>query len=138
MLVALCIAAMMAGACGVAFSAPSRDHTLFQSLKVTGEMRPGATLTAALAYQQYLPITIDIRCELRQGTKLIKVVGQGVVPEDPGGTPKATPVAGAASYNFTVDAPGDYRITCYTPSDEDNTIVYGFTVRGAAVATPAP
>ena len=139
LLVGLCMVAMMAGACGVAFSAPSRDHTLFQSLKVTGEMRTGAPLTAKLAYQQYLPLNIDIRCELRQDKKLIKVVGQGVVPQDPGGTPKSTPVPGSASYSFTVDSPGDYRVACYTPSDEDNVLVYGFTVKGAPVtATPTP
>jgi hypothetical protein len=129
---------MMAGACGVAFSAPSRDHTLFQSLKVTGQMRTGASLAAHLTYQQYLPIDIDIRCELRQDKKLVKVIGQGTVSEDPGGSPKATPIPGSVSYNFTVDAPGDYHVTCYTPSDEDNTIVYGFTVHGAGIATQVP
>lgn len=135
LLVALSLAAFLAAACGVAFSSPPRNNTLFQSLQVTGKMNAGAPLTAALTYQQYLPVKIDVTCELRQHNKKVKEIGKETVPELPGGSPKQTPFPGNYSFDFTVDQPGSYTVKCYTTSDEDNTIVRSFTV-GKAVGTP--
>jgi hypothetical protein len=58
------------------------------------------------------------------------------VPQLPGGSPKATPFPGNVSFDFTVDAPGEYKAECYTPNDEDNVIIDVFTILGPAV-TPA-
>ncbi len=128
MFVLLIFAALLGAACGVAFSAPKRNRTLFQSLSVTGELRTGQPLTAALAYQQYLPIEIDVRCEVRQSKKLIKPIGQMKVPAYPNGSPTVTPFPGNISYDFTIDKAGDYFVECYTPSDKDNAIRYPFSV----------
>jgi hypothetical protein len=135
--VALSLAALLAAACGVAFSSPPRDNTLFQSLHVTGKMNAGAPLTAALTYQQYLPVKIDVTCELWQHSKQVKEIGKDTVPELPGGSPKQTPFPGNFSLDFTVDQPGSYAVKCYTASDKDNTILTSFTI-GEAVETPTP
>ena len=136
-LVGLCVVAMMAGARGVAFSAPSRNHTLFQSLKVTGQMRTGGPLAAHLTYQQYLPIDIDVRCELRQDKKLVKVIGQGTVSEDPGGSPKAPPFPAASVqlHGGCARRLSRHLLHAERRRQHDRVRIH---VHGAGIATPAP
>ncbi|MHB8516333.1 MAG: hypothetical protein ACYDCT_13240 [Dehalococcoidia bacterium] len=136
-LLALAAFALLAAACGVQFSTPARTNQFFQSLTVTGELRTGAPLTASLAYQQNLPVNIDVQCETRQGTRLIKPLGHDTIPQYPQGSPKLTPIPGNASFAFTVDAPGDYKAECYTPVDQDVYIIKTFTVRGPALTPTA-
>ena len=136
MLLALAAAALLAAACGVRFSTPARTNDFFQSLTVTGEMRTGAPLTAAVAYQQDLPVGVDVQCEIRQGKRLIKPLGHDTVPAYPEGSPKLTPFPGNLSFDFTLDAPGDYKAECYASNDQDVYIIKTFTVRGPAL-TPA-
>ena len=81
---------------------------------------------------------MDVHCELRQDKKLVKVIGQGAVSGGPRADDRKQRPFPAASGTTTVDIAGNYHVTCYTPSDEDNTIVYGFTVHGAGIATPVP
>ena len=138
LVVTLSLAALLAAACGVAFSSPSRDNTLFQSLKVTGKMRAGSPLTAALTYQQYLPVRVDVTCELWQHGKKVKQIGKETVPELPGGSPKETPFPGNVSFDFSVDQAGSYAVKCYTTGDKDNAILASFAVgKAAETATPA-
>ena len=136
--VALSLAALLAAACGVAFSSPPRSNTLFQSLHITGRMTAGSPLTAAITYQQYLPVKIDVTCELWKNSKKVKQLGKDTVPELPGGSPKETPFPGNFSIDFTVDQPGTYAVKCYSTSDDDNAILASFTVGKGAEPTPAP
>jgi Tfp pilus assembly protein PilV len=125
----LALAALLTG-CGVRFSDASQSsREVLQSLNVAGSMRAGAPLTAWLKYRQHLPVDVPVRCELRRGSNLVKQIGDTTVPAYAGGSPKLTPVAGAASFDFTVEKPGTYKVECFNPADEDTAIIREFTVR---------
>ena len=133
------VLSLFAGACGVQFSDPPKTHQVFQSLTISGQMRAGAPLTAALKYQQNLPVAIKVQCEIRQGSTLVKPIGIQTVAEQPGGSPKQTPVPGNFSFDFTLDRPGAYKAECYAPDDQDVYIIKEFSIAGPAVtprATP--
>jgi len=125
----LASASFLFAACGVKFSDPPEHNEFFRSLAVTGDTRAGTPLTAALSYQTTYTVPVQISCELRQGTTVVRVIGQSAIPAYPGGGPKATPVAGNFSYDFVVDDPGSYNIQCYSERDKDNFIKRAFTVR---------
>jgi hypothetical protein len=121
--------AMLCAGCGVAFTQAKDERAFFDSLTITGQGIAGAPLTAALAYRTNYPLAVEVTCELRQGKRTLSVLGSETVPAVPGGAPKATPLPGNFSFDFTVDAPGSYKVQCYTPADEDNFIEKPFTVR---------
>ena len=134
-LAALLFAALILSGCGVDFSNGKPGTEFFKSLKINGTTTTGAPLTLVLAYAQNNPVDVVVTCELRQGTRFVKAIGGQTVPLLSGGGPKATPVAGSHSFDFTVDQPGAYKAECYTPADENNYIIREFTVRPGASST---
>ena len=124
----VCTFALALTGCGVAFSDPPQGNEFFKSLTISGDKRVGQQLTASLAVKQTYPIDVPIRCELRHSKNLVKELGEQSVAADPQGNPKVTPVVGSLSFNFTVDAPGDYGVECFTAADEDNYIAKALTI----------
>ncbi len=118
----------MLTACGVAFSDAPQGNEFWSALTVTGDHHVGQPLTAAVSYKQSYTIAVPIKCELRQSKNLVKPIGEATIPADPGGSPKATPFPGNFSFDFSVDAPGEYRVDCFTAADEDNFISKTFTI----------
>ena len=137
MLLPLLLAAAALAGCGVAFGPAPQGNEFFKSLEVTGDLRVGAPLTAALEYAQRNPIEVTVQCELRQKKELVKVIGGERVAPLPEGDPEATPFPGNYAFDFTVDEPGRYRVECLTPLDEDNYIIEEFTIEPAATP-PTP
>ena len=136
-LAALVLAALVLSACGVSFSNGKPGTEFFKSLKISGTPTAGAPLTLVLAYAQNNPVDVVVKCELRQHSRLVQPVGTQTVPLLSSGGPKATPVAGSYSIDFTVEKPGTYDAECYTPADENNYIIRQFSVRpGASSAAP--
>jgi hypothetical protein len=131
-LATLTIATLILAGCGVDFSSGEPGTEFFKSLKVTGTPMAGAQMTMLLAYAQNYPVDVTVKCEVRQGKDLVKEVGSQIVPQLAGGGPKATPVTGTYSFDFTVDRPGAYKAECYTPADENNYIIREFSIRPAA------
>lgn len=137
MLAALIVATLVLGGCGVAFGTAKPGTEFFKSLKINGTTTAGAPLTLVLAYAQNNPVDVAVTCELRHNSILVKQIGSQTVPLLSGGGPKATPVAGSYSFDFTVDQPGTYKAECYTPADQNNYIIRQFTVRAGTPATAA-
>ncbi len=135
MLAALLLATLILGGCGVDVSNGEPGTEFFKSLKVNGTPTAGAPLTLVVTYAQNNPVDVAVKCELRQGKTLVKEVGTQTVPQLAGGGPKATPIAGTYSFDFTVDQPGAYKAECYTPADENNFIIREFTVHPGASST---
>lgn len=128
--------ALLAG-CGVKLSDTPSGTEFFKSLTVTGDMRAGAPLTAAVGIAQHYPVDVAVACQLRRSQSVLREIGSAKVPLIPGGGPKATPVATNYSFDFTVDQPGAYNVKCVTPSDENNFIVKEFSIKPAATPSPA-
>jgi hypothetical protein len=63
-----------------------------------------------------------------QSGELVKDIGGDIIPAYPDGNPDLTPFPGNFSFDFTMDAPGDYQLQCYTPRDEDNYIEEAFSI----------
>ena len=124
----LLVVALLLSGCGVEFGSAKPGTEFFKSLKVSGTTTAGSPLTLALTYEQNNPVAVNVKCELRQGTTLVKAIGEETVPLLAGGGPEATPVAGNYSFDFVVDRPGTYRAECYTPADENDYIIREFTV----------
>jgi hypothetical protein len=119
--------ALLAG-CGIAFSR-DEGNEFFLSLDVTGQKVAGAPLTAAVAYHTFYPVSVEIVCELRQGSNLVGQIGDAEAPAIPGDlTPEDERVPGNFSFDFTVEEPGDFKIECYTRADDANFIVEEFTI----------
>jgi hypothetical protein len=129
-LAASTLLAVLLSGCGISFD-EEEGTEFFVSLRVSGAMVPNATLTAAVAYEQYYPIEVTFRCELVRDAKLLREIGLDTVPSHPAGGPEATPFPGNISFDFSVDEPGAYEIECYTPDDEDNIIDESFTIAPA-------
>ena len=127
----LAAASMLFTACGVKFSDPPSNNEFFRSLVITGPMRAGKQMTAAVAYQTTYSVAVGIECELRQGTTVLRVIGRDEIPAYPAGNPKATPVPGNFAYDFAVESPGSYKVRCYTDLDKDNFITKAFTISPA-------
>jgi hypothetical protein len=123
------MSAALFAACGVEFRSAPQGNEFFQSLEVTGRMEPGAPLTAALAYETYYPVPVEVACEIRTTEELVKEIGRYTAPALEGGDPDSTPVPGNIAFDFTIDEPGSYRAECYTPEDEDSYIRESFTIR---------
>ena len=134
-LVAVC--ALFAG-CGVSFRNGEEGTEFFKSLTVTGDLTAGAVLTASVTYEQANPVFVTIACELRQGNELLQNLGSETVPFRPIGGPKATPFPGNFSMDLIVGEPGTYKVSCFTPLDEDNFINRAFTVGPAPTSTATP
>ena len=122
------LCALFAG-CGIAFSDASEANDFFVSLRVTGEKRVGAPLTAAVAYETIYPDPAEIICELRRGSETIRAIGRAEAPAVPGLTPDDDGVPGNFSFDFTVDAPGTYKVECYTAKEVANYIIEEFNVK---------
>jgi len=135
-LLPLILATLVLGGCGISFRNGDSSKEFFRSLNVGGTPVTGAPLTMAVAYAQNNPIDVAVKCDLRQGKDIVKEVGAETVPRLADGGPKATPVAGTYSFDFTVDRPGTYKAECYTPADENNYIIRQITVRPGASPTP--
>ncbi len=136
--VALLLSAILFAACGVRFSDPPQGNEFFRGLTVTGDKRAGMPLTASVSFRQYYPVEVPVQCELKQGKKVVKPIGQDTVQSYPDGSPKVTPFPGNFSFDFAVDAPGTYKVKCYTVKDTDNSIVEEFSVGPAARQSPTP
>lgn len=113
---------LLSAACGVEFSEDESGTEFFKELTISGERRAGAPLTVSAFYEQFYPVDLDVSCELRQGNALIKPIGNQTVAAVPDGSPDATPVVGHVTFDFTVGAPGPYKVECLTPKDENNFI----------------
>lgn len=137
LLLLLVIASALLAGCGVKFSDKPAGTEFFKSLTITGDMRAGAPLTAAVGIAQQYDIDVAIACQLRKSQTVLKQIGTERVPLIPGGGPKATPVAVNYSFDFTVDAPGTYNVKCLTPSDENNFILKQITIRPGTPTPPA-
>jgi hypothetical protein len=134
----LALVALVFSACGIAFGSAPEGNEFFKSIAVTGELRTGAPLTVAFGYSQNNPIAVTIKCEVRQKKELVKEVGVTDAPGLAFGGASATPFPGNYTFDFTLDAPGAYKLQCYTPADEDNFIEKEFTVLPGDNATPTP
>jgi hypothetical protein len=135
-LLPLIVATLVLSGCGVSFSNGDSSKEFFRSLTVSGTPVTGAPLAMVVAYAQNNPIDVAVKCDLRQGKAVVQEVGTQTVPRLADGGPKATPVAGTYTFDFTVDQPGTYKAECYTPADENNYIIRQFTVRPGASSTP--
>ncbi len=124
--------------CGIEFSSAKVTDDFFTGLDVTGDMRAGARISMNLQYQQKYPMTVYMQCELRQGKELVKVIGTAQAPEHPQGSPDAEPFPGNFIFDFVVDQPGQYRVECLTPDDEDNYIIEKITIAPPAEVAPTP
>jgi len=133
----LVVVAILAAGCGVDFSSAKQGNEFFKSLAVTGDLRAGSPLTAAVTYEQNNPVAVVIKCEVRQGKDLVKEIGGESAPLLAGGGPEATPFPGNFSFDFSMEQPGTYKAECFTPADEDNYIIKTFTIGPAATPTPA-
>lgn len=124
----LLFVALAGAACGVRFRDASAGNEFFKSLTIVGDRRAGVPLVASVSYAQTYPLEVQVTCELRQGKQLVREIGTATIPRLPGGTPKSTPAAGQQSYDFVVDAPGRYKLECFTPADQDNYINKEFSI----------
>ena len=75
---------VLGSACGVTFGRSEEGNDFFTSLDVSGEKIVGSPLTAALAYETFYPVPVDITCELRQGKDLVLEIGRAQAPAVPG------------------------------------------------------
>ena len=124
-------ASMPAAACGVTFGGAPEGNDFFTSLDVTGDMTIAAPLTAALSYETFYPVPVDIICELRQGDDLVREIGRTQapsVPEELSPDDEDERVPGNISFDFAVEEAGAFKVECYTPLDEANYIVEEFDV----------
>ncbi len=109
---------MLLAGCGIDFGNGPQGNDFFTSLRVSGAMRTGAPLTAAVSYETFYPEQLEIRCELRQGSKTLRDIGGGQTPAvTPERHPDDDAVPGNFSIDFTVDEPGDYKVECFTTKD---------------------
>jgi hypothetical protein len=134
--VVLAAASALLSACGISFADAPEGNEFWKSLDISGDFRAGSTLTAAFVYEQYYPADVPVTCELWSEGELLKHIGSTVVPAYPEGDPDVTPFAGSFTFDFVVDAPGTYRVDCYSNADEDNFIREEFSVKPAI--TPEP
>ena len=133
----LLIATVFLAGCGVKFGSAPEGTEFFKSLMVTGDLTAGAPLTAAVSYEQNNPVSVIVKCEIRQGKNLVTELGGETVPLRPAGNREATPFPGNYSFDFSLDQPGTYKAECFTPADEDNFILRTFTIRPGRPATPS-
>ena len=73
---------------------------------------------------------------MRRNKELVKEIGATDAPALVFGGPEATPFPGNYTFDFTLDAPGAYKVQCYTPADDDNFIEKEITVLPGENATP--
>jgi hypothetical protein len=130
-LVALVAAAILLVGCGVRYRDPEPGTEFFSDIEVAGDMTVQAPLTVTVGFEQYYPAEVELVCELRQNNQTLRELGRQLVPPLEQGDPEATPVTGHATFDFTVDVPGDYDVECLTPKDEDNYISTDITVAAA-------
>jgi hypothetical protein len=131
----LVAASLLASACGISFADGTEGNEFWKSLDVSGERRVRSTLTAAFVYEQFYPVDVPVTCEIWREGEFLRHIGSTIIPAYPDGGPDVTPFAGNFSFDFVIDAPGEYRVDCYTNADEDNFIRKMVTIRAAA--TPA-
>jgi hypothetical protein len=128
----LLFASLPLAGCGIAFGDAPQGNDFFTSLRVSGEKRAGAPLTAAVSYETFYPVQIEILCELRQGSRTIREIGRGFAPAvTPERTPDDEAVPGNFSIDFNVATAGDYKVECYTVLEEANFIIEEFKIRGS-------
>ena len=129
MIAALAMMCALLSGYGIAFGDAPKANDFFTTLEVTGDKRVGAPLTAAIAYETFYPTPIDIVCELRRGDETLWAIGRGQAPAVlPERTPDDDGVPGNFSADFEVDAPGEYKVECYTTQDDANYVVEEFSV----------
>jgi hypothetical protein len=125
------LASLTFAGCGIAFGDGPQGNDFFTSLRVTGEKRAGAPLTAAVSYETFYPAQIEILCELRQGSRTIREIGRGFAPAiTPERGPDDEAVPGNFSMDFSVEIPGAYKVECYTVLDDANYIIEEFEISG--------
>jgi len=129
MIAGLALMCAFLSGCGIAFGDAPAANDFFTTLEVTGDKTVGSPLTAAIAYETFYPAPVDILCELRRGSETLRAIGRGQAPAiTPERTPDDDGVPGNFSADFTVDAPGTYKVECYTPQDDANYVVEEFSV----------
>ena len=120
--VPLVVLSLLLAGCGVRFTSADPGTEFFTSIDISGEMRAGEPLTVLVGYEQYYPIDVRLRCELRRKKEILKTLGEEVVMPLENGGPDKTPFPGVFAFDFTVDEPGTYIVECLTDKDEDNFI----------------
>ena len=124
--------ALLASACGVSLGSTDEGNDFFVSLHISGEERVGEPLTAALAYETFYPMPVDIVCELWRGKELVREIGRTQAPSVPGDLSpedEDARVPGNIAFDFAVEAAGEFKVECYTPLDDANYILEEFSVR---------
>jgi len=130
LLLLLCVA-LAGGACGVSFGESSEGNEFFTGLDVTGHKVVGEPLTAAVAYETFYPMPVDITCDLYRGRERLREIGRTQAPAVPGDrSPEDEDerVPGNVSFDFAVEEAGKHEVECYTPLDDSNFIVESFGV----------
>jgi hypothetical protein len=137
--VSMVLTSALAAACGVQFASPVVDDDFFTGIRVSGVEQTGAPMTVVFLYQTNYPNVVEVVCELLDSDQeVVKEIGRTTVPAFPNGNPDVTPMAGVSAFDFTVDAPGTFRVECYTPADEDNFVRDEIDVTQAPESTPTP
>jgi hypothetical protein len=130
-LLLLVFASLPLAGCGIAFGDAPQGNDFFTSLRVSGEKRAGAPLTASVSYETFYPLQIEILCELRQGSRTIREIGRGFAPAIlPEREPDDDAVPGNFSIDFSVETAGSYKVECYTVLDEANFVIEEFEISG--------
>ena len=119
---ALVAATIVLAGCGVRYRDPDPGTEFFSDIDIAGDHRVEAPLTVTVGFEQFYPVEVELVCELRQDEETLRELGRQLVPALPEGEPEATPVAGHATFDFTVEPAGTYVVECLTPKDEDNYI----------------
>jgi hypothetical protein len=133
--ITIAVVCVLAASCGVQFAASIVDDEFFTGIRVSGKMEAGAPLTVVFMYQTNYPTVVEVVCEVRQDSELLKEIGRITTPAMWGGTPDAAPMPGAFAFDFRVDAPGEYRVECLTPADEDNYVFEEIEVEQSTAPT---
>jgi hypothetical protein len=126
-LIALAAALLLAG-CGISLGGGTSSE-LFSKLSLEGEPVVGSEMTLEVTHEQRYPLPVDISCFLVQPGRSRRLLGRDTLPADPDTSAEPTPVAGASTFRFRVQAPGRYLALCNTPLDPENSISEEFRVK---------
>jgi hypothetical protein len=118
-------------ACGIRYRDPEPGTEFFSEIEIAGDQSVATPLTVTVGFEQFYPVEVELVCELRQGSTTLRELGRQLVPPLEQGEPEAIPVAGHATFDFTIDVPGAYDVECLTPKDEDNYIAEEINIAGA-------
>ncbi len=121
-LLLLCALAVLMAGCGIDLGGGDEHSEPLAGLRISGTPAVGEELRVELEYSQTYPVPVEVECRLKQGKTVLQTIGSDTVPANPEGNPEATPMPGSFTFPFRVEQPGEYKVECLTPADEDNKI----------------